>query len=464
MKEIDFGKIKMVHFMGIGGIGVSALARKMLMDKKRVTGSDKTETKITKELRKMGADIFIGHRKSNLNSFLRLCNDNGKTMRLLRSPIGPLSMTGSLHSVVIYSPAVETDNVELVEARKMGIPTLSYPEALGVISENYYTIAVSGTDGKTTTTAMLAKIFEKADLNPTVIIGSLFRKRKSNFIAGRSKYFIVEACEYKRAFLNLKPNILVITNINLDHLDYYKNLRDIQSAFRELVMKLGKKDYLVCDVNQPNVAPVIKGIKCQIIDYSNYFGGGLKLKIPGNHNLENAAACLAVATLVEINLGKARKTLGEFEGVWRRFEYKGKTKGETLVYDDYAHNPNEVRASLSGFREFFPDKKITVVFQPHLYSRTKFFLNDFARSFGDADEILLAPIYAAREKPSLGISSKILAKQIKKFNSRVFCFKDFRDILTRLKKNSDIGCRNMVIVTMGAGNVYKIGETLIKRK
>lgn len=444
MTRIDFGKIEGVYFLGAGGIGVSALARKMLLDGKAVFGSDRVETEITGELRKMGADIFIGHNLKNLDC--------------IKQKEG-----GFKNVVLIYSPAVEADNVELVKAREKGIPTLSYPEALGVISKDYYTIAVSGTDGKTTTTAMLAKVFEKENLDPTVIIGSLFKKRKSNFIAGQSKYFIIEACEYKRSFLNLQPKILVITNVNLDHLDYYKNLKDIQNAFRELVLKLGAEDYLVCDLNQSDIASAVKGAKCKVVNYADYFDKGLKLKIPGRYNLENAAACLAAADVVGIDLKIAREALGEFEGVWRRFEYKGKTKGGTLVYDDYAHNPNEVRAALGGFREFFPDKKIIVVFQPHLYSRTKFFLNDFAESFKEADEVLLAPIYAAREKPSAEISSEMLAEKIKKFNRNVFCFGGFEEILTRLKKNSDIGCRKMVIVTMGAGDVYKIGEMLTKR-
>lgn len=436
MKNLNFKKIKKVYFIGIGGIGVSALARKMLMDGKRVSGSDQTETEITKELRKIGADIFIGHRK------------------------GVIVQNLGKDGVVIYSPAIAENNVELVEAKKMGVSIFSYPEALGIISKDYYTVAVSGTDGKTTTTAMLAKVFEKANLDPTVILGSLFKRRKSNFIAGKSKYFIVEACEYKRSFLNLHPRILVITNIDLDHLDYYKDLKDIQNAFRELVLKLGPEDYLVCDTTQSSIEPVIKTAKCKIVDYSDYFNNGLKLKIPGKHNLENAAACLAVADIIGIDSKKARETLSDFSGVWRRFEYKGETEKGVLVYDDYAHNPKEVKASLRGFREFFPDKKITVVFQPHLYSRTKFFLNDFAESFNDVDEVFITPIYAAREKPDPSINSEILADRIKKFNPNVFCFKEFSDILVKLRKKT----KQDVIVTMGAGDVYKIGEELTKRK
>jgi len=435
MKNLNFHKIKKVHFLGIGGIGVSALARKMLIDGKCVSGSDQTETEITKELRKVGANVFIGHQKSNLNLSIK-------------------------EGIVVYSPAINEDNIELVEARKIGVPILSYPEALGIISKDYYTIAVSGTDGKTTTTAMLANVFEKANLDPTVVLGSLFKKRKSNFIAGEGKYFIVEACEYKRSFLNLHPRILVITNINLDHLDYYKDLKDIQSAFRELVLKLGPEDYLVCNITQPNIESVIKTAKCKIVNYSDYFNNDLKLKIPGKHNLENAAACLAVSDIVGIDLKKTRETLSNFDGVWRRFEYKGKTKEGALVYDDYAHNPKEVKASLSGFREFFPDKKITVVFQPHLYSRTKFFLNDFAESFNDVDEIFITPIYAAREKADPSINSEILARKIKKFNSNVFCFKKFNDILVKLRKKT----KQDLIITMGAGDVYKIGEELTKRQ
>ncbi len=337
---------------------------------------------------------------------------------------------------------------------------------LGTVSDGYYTVAVAGTHGKTTTTAMLAKVAIDAGLDPTVIVGSLLlstslgtsKSLESNLIVGNSNLFIVEACEYNRSFLDLKPNILVITNVDSDHLDYYKDLTDIQNAFTELANKLGEKDFLVCNPEDEKVAPAVKNVKCKIIDYSL---GNLipKLKVPGEYNQENAKAAFAIAEILKVEKEKTFSSLQEFEGVWRRFEYKGETQNGAEVYDDYAHHPTEIRAALRATHKKFPNRKIIVVFQPHLYSRTRLLLKDMADSFSDADEVLVAPIYAAREEEDLSINSSILAEEIEKNGKKAKSYKDFSEIEAYLRESAKKG---NIIITMGAGDIYKIAENLIK--
>ena len=425
----SFNKVKIVHFVGIGGIGISSIARMMLIRKKKVSGSDANDSEIVKELIKLGAKIKIGHKKENINPETDL---------------------------VIYSIAIPENNPELIKARGLKIKTTTYPETLGLISKDFYTIAISGTHGKTTTTAMTAKIFIDTGLKPTAVIGSLLKDTKSNFIAGNGKYFIVEACEYKRSFLNLEPKILAITNVDNDHLDYYKNLKDIQRAFSELASKITKDGFLVCNPSDPKVKPALKSTKCQIIDYTK-IKERLDLKFPGNHNIENAKVAFAIGKLANVKEQQIKKSLKNFSGTWRRFDFKGRTKTGALIYDDYAHHPTEIKATLKSFKEKFPEKRLVVIFQPHLFSRTKILLNDFAKSFKDADKIILAPIYAAREKEDKSIDSKMLAKKIKQEGKNVLALENFSKIVDYLMANAD---KNDVIITMGAGDIYKVAEKL----
>ena len=241
MKNIDLSKIKKAHFVGIGGIGVSAIARMMLAEGKIVSGSDVSDSSIIAELGKLGAKFFLGHSAENISSDVDL---------------------------IVYTPAVAADNPELKKAVDLGMPTFSYPEMLGLISKNKHTIAVSGAHGKTTTTAMIAKIIIDAGKDPTVIVGSLLKDQGSNFVAGKSEYFVVEACEYKKSFLNLNPKIIVITNIDNDHLDYYGNLENIKKAFGEFAAKLPEDGYLICDSSDKNLKEIIKSVKSEIIDYT----------------------------------------------------------------------------------------------------------------------------------------------------------------------------------------------------
>ncbi|MBI2108866.1 MAG: UDP-N-acetylmuramate--L-alanine ligase [Parcubacteria group bacterium] len=431
-KNLDLNSKKKIYFIGIGGIGMSALARMMLSKGKEVFGSDRSESLITKQLEEKGARIFIGQKEENITSDI---------------------------DVVVYTIAVEDSNPELKKARAFNIPTISYPEALGIISEGMFTIAVSGTHGKTTTTAMIGRVLSDAKKSPTMIVGSLLQEQKTNFVKGTSDLFIVEACEYKRSFLHLNPNILVITNIDDDHLDYYKDIADIQSAFSELARKVPADGFVVTNPHDSRVAPALKNVHAKIIDYTSQNKNGLKLRVPGEHNILNAQVALAVADILKIPREDVFATLADFKGTWRRFEYKGKTKNGALVYDDYAHHPTEIKATLKAARELFPDKKIIVIFQPHLYSRTKLLMGKFAKSFGDADEVIVAPIYAAREKEIMGVNSEALAEKIKEQGVRSVSLKDTESIVNYIKTNAKPGD---IIFTIGAGDIYKIGERLAK--
>ena len=430
MKNVDLSKIKKAHFTGVGGIGVSAIARMMLAEGKIVSGSDTSDSAIIDELRKLGAKIFIGHSADNVANDVDL---------------------------LVYTLAVTADNPELKKAVELGVPTFSYPEMLGLISKNKYTIAVSGAHGKTTTTAMTAKILINAGKDPTVIVGSLLKDQGSNFVAGKSEYFVVEACEYKKSFLNLNPKIIVIANIDNDPLDYYGNLENIKKAFGEFAAKLPEDGYLVCDPNDENLKDIIKNTNGKIIDYTKV-KNNFNLKIPGEHNIKNAQVAVAVAEILGVDFKKAKNYLESFEGTWRRFEYKGETKNGVLVYDDYGHHPTEIKATLKGARELYPKNKIIAVFQPHLYSRTKNHLAEFGKSFKDADLVAVSPIYAAREKNDSSINSEMLAEEIKKNNKTAICFNSFSEIENYIIANAD---KNSIVITMGAGDVYKISTNLI---
>lgn len=427
---MDLTAVKKVHFIGIGGIGISAIARMMLGEGKVVSGSDQSASEVTHELEKLGVAIFIGQRAENIPKDADL---------------------------IVYTIAVKDDNPELAEARRLGVPVLSYPEMLGLVTKEKYTIAVAGTHGKTTTTAMIAKIFLDAGLDPTVVVGSLLKDVQSNFIAGKSQYFIAEACEYRRSFLNLNPKVAVITNIDTDHLDYYKNLADIQSAFIELVGKLPSDGLLVCDTKHPNLAPVLSAARCEVVDYTQ-MTREFTLKVPGAHNVANAQAALAVAAHAGVDFLLAKEALERFAGTWRRFEYKGTTPNGALVYDDYGHHPTEIAATIAGAREAFPDKKLTVVFQPHLYSRTKLLLADFARVLSVADRVIITDIYAAREAADPAISGQLLAERVAGHNPNTIHQADFAAIVDQLKRAAG---PDDVIITMGAGNIFTIADDLV---
>jgi UDP-N-acetylmuramate--alanine ligase len=418
-----------IYFIGIGGIGISSIARMLLLEGKKVSGSDRDASKVTEELEKAGAHIVIGQKTENVPANCDL---------------------------IIYTVAIGQDNPEFVEAKRLGTKMLTYPETLNIISKEKYTIAVSGTHGKTTTTAMVAKVMIDNSLDPTVIVGSLIGN--SNFIMGKSKYLVVEADEYKKSFHNLEPSIMVITNIDEDHLDFYKDLADIQNSFLHLAQKLPADGFLICNTKLPNLQPVIKGVKCKVIDYSEITLAE-KLLVPGEHNRQDARAAVAVGQALGVDMVKANSAVAKFAGTWRRFEFKGKTDSGALIYDDYAHNPQKVKAALQGARELYPEKKIIVVFQPHLFSRTKLLLNEFAKSFNDVDEVILTPIFPAREAFDPTISSEILAGRVRAESKKeVKNFANFEAITEYLNASLK---KDDVLITMGAGEQYKIGDSLL---
>ncbi len=430
---LDLSKIKKVFFVGVGGIGISAIARMMLLEGKEVFGSDMSEGQITHELIEHGAKISFGQ------SFELIPKDA---------------------DLIVYTTAIKHYDPKLMEQIfNSGITAKSYPEMLSVVTDGKYTIAVSGTHGKTTTTAMIAKILMDADKDPSVIVGSLLKEHKSNLIVGKSEYFVVEACEYERSFLNIKPKILVITNIEADHLDYYKDIEDIKKAFSEMVLQTG--DVVVCSTEIIEQLGLEKsGLK--IIDYIKYLDSVPSMKVPGKHNRIDAAAAMAVSSIIGITEDSAQKSLSNFQGTWRRLELKGTTNKGVIVYDDYAHHPTEIKASLQALRELYKkgEKKITVLFQPHLYSRTKALFEEFTTAFNEADNVYLLPIFFAREEPDPTISSEILANAISKNVANTRSFSSFEEAEQFFHKLSLT--EGDIFVTMGAGQAYKVGDNLMK--
>jgi len=420
---------KNVHMVGIGGIGVSAVARLFRHAGAMVTGSDASPSPVTIALENEGISVAIGHNRDNV-------------------PIAA--------DLLVYSPAVVYENVERMVARERNIKELSYPEALGMVSFGKYTIAVSGTHGKTTTTAMLAQVL--ASLSPTTIVGSIINGRKTNFIAGDSKYFIVEACEYRRSFLALSPNIAVITNIDLDHLDYYQDIADIQKAFGEFAASVPKDGYVVCNPNDVKVQPILRGLTATIVDYTKMMPEArrIPLQLLGEHNILNAAVALTVALTMGVRSEVAVSALSSFGGTWRRLEEKGKTTGGAIVYDDYGHTPAEIRATLAALRAKYENERLTICFQPHLYSRTKILLDDFVTAFTDADDVIVTDIYASREDPDPSIDSTILAERIAAYKNVLYVPKP--DLEEVLKKRAEEGG---VILLAGAGDIYQLTPALL---
>ncbi len=434
MENREVSQLKKVFFYGIGGIGISAIARMMIEAGKVVVGQDTKDSENIAHLRELGAVVTIGQ---------------------------SIDAIPADTDLIVYSRAIEVLEPEFLKAIKaLTTPSLVYPEMLGLVSKDMYTIAVSGSHGKTTTTGMVAHMLMGLGADPTVVIGSFLQGTQSNFIQGKSKYFVVEADEYHRAFLNLHPNIVLITNIDLDHVDYYKDLDDIKSAYKTLVEKVPQDGYVVCDPANTDVQDIIKNVVCTVVDYKEYLFERV-LTIPGRHNQVDATLAYCVGHLLGYEKEAVDTALATFPGTWRRFEYKGKTTTGTLVYDDYAHHPTEVRASLQAFREKFPkgEYKLHVFFQPHLFSRTKALFTEFTTCFADADELILLPIFRAREVDDGSISSEILAKAIQQENIQALSFDEAK---TYLKNKKETLTDKDVIITMGAGEAYEIGDEVLK--
>ncbi|MEX0917362.1 MAG: Mur ligase domain-containing protein [Candidatus Paceibacterota bacterium] len=416
-----------IHFVGIGGIGMSALAQLLLDRGKQITGSDRSVSPTTELLEKKGISILIGDQDA--------------------LPEGI--------DVLVYSDAVHEDNKEREGAKEKGIPQLSYFEALGEVSKEMFTITVAGTHGKTTTTGMLGKMLIDAGENPTVVVGSIVKDFGSNYVKGRDDFLVVEGCEYKDHFLKIDSNILVITNIEFDHSDYFQSLEHVKDSFRKGVLTLPKEGVVVANMKDKNTRDVLTGVGVKVIDYTKE--NVPKLELIGSFNEMNAKAAKATAkAYANLSEEMLDDSLQTFKGTWRRFEYKGQTERGALVYDDYAHHPTAIRETLFAIREKFPDKKITIAFHPHLFSRTKSFFEEFAHELSKANKVILAPIYPAREEDTGEVSSDLLAEEIKKKNPDVLSLTTLAEIEEELNKAGE----EDLILTMGAGDIFKVADKI----
>ena len=426
-----------VHFIGIGGIGVSALAQYYLEKGHQVSGSDLNSSEITEFLRVKGARIYIGP-------------------QLARTVLANIDL-------VIYSPAVQKNNPELMAAKKLGIKCQSYPKALGELTKKYFTIAVSGTHGKSTTTAMIALILIRAGLDPTVIVGTKLKEFKnSNCRVGKSNYLVIEADEHFASFLNYWPKIIVLTNIEADHLDYYKNLQNLLKTFKEYISHLPKDGVLIFNKNDKNILEITKNYIGDTYGFSGKQNEAKKikniLKIPGEHNVYNALAALTLARVLKIPDKVTYKTLSEYKGAWRRFEIK-KLRSITVV-SDYGHHPTQIRATLKAAREKWPKRKIWLVFQPHQHQRTFYLFKDFVMVFKKAllkhwvNKCIITDIYGVAGREKKEIRKKVNSeKLVKAINKKDAIYLPKQKILNYLKKNLGGG---EVVIIMGAGDIYKL--------
>ncbi|QXM07218.1 UDP-N-acetylmuramate--L-alanine ligase [Crassaminicella indica] len=457
--DLDKHDVNHIYFIGIGGISMSAIAEVLLTFGYEVSGSDMKASSITEKLSKKGAKIYIGHNAHNLPS----CD------------------------LVVYTAAIKSDNPELVKAKKKNIPIVSRAEILGLLMKKFKkSIAVSGTHGKTTTTSMISIILEYSDFDPTILIGGELDQIGGNVKVGNREYFVTEACEYVGSFLKFFPSIGIILNIDKDHLDYFKDIDHIVDTFTAFARLIPKSGLLIAFKDDPNVEKVLSSVDCPIITYGsdascdywtenihfnengfadfdvfhkNSFLGSFSLNIPGKHNVNNALAAIACCHSLGVPIEKIIKNLKNFHGTHRRFDILGKL-GDITIVDDYAHHPTEIKATLKAAAKV-PHNKLWCIFQPHTYTRTKALLNDFANSFDQADKIIIADIYAAREKDTGEIHSKDLVKKIKSYNKNVIYMDNFEKIVAYVKDKAQ---PKDLVLTMGAGDIYKVGQMLLNKK
>lgn len=460
MYKIDFSHPCRVHFIGIGGISMSGFAELLHSMNFQVSGSDWHESKITKHLESLGIQVIYGQDEKNITKDL---------------------------DFVVYTAAVHPSNPEYKRAEELGIPMMERAVMVGQVMKNYSSaIAISGTHGKTTTTSIASHIFLEAGLDPTISVGGILEAIGGNIRIGHSEHFITEACEYTNSFLKFFPTVGLILNIEEDHMDFFKDLADIRHSFRNFAELIPAHGTLIINGDIENYEEITKGLSCRVLTYAldnpdadftadnisfDEMGRGsfdalvagekkghFTLGVVGRHNISNTLACLALASLYDINENTIQKALTAFHGTERRFEYKGECQGFTII-DDYAHHPTEIAATLSS-AEKYPHKTLWCVFQPHTYTRTRAFLKDFAKSLSMADKIILADIYAAREQDPGDISSRDLAEEINKLGKDVYYISDFQEIEKFILKNLVDGD---LLITMGAGNIVEIGENLIKQ-
>jgi len=422
-----------IFFCGIGGIGMSALARYAAQTGHSVWGSDSTASLLLQELESEGIKVFLTQRPENI----------------------PENCTE-----FIYSEAIPEDHPERLRARELGIPQKSYFEKLGEISQDFFTICIAGTHGKSGTTVMTGLALEAQGVDPTVFVGTkVFEWGKKNMRRGKSNILLVEACEYCESFLYLEPDVIVLTSIEPDHLDYYQTSEKYFTGFQKFVAKLPAEGMLVADFDLPEVQNIAAKFTGKKVTTGEFLAQVPGLLLPGEHYRQNAARVLALFSALELNLEIAQKSLAKYRGAWRRFEMKGEKNGITVI-DDYGHHPTEIQATLKTLCELYPDRKKWVIFQPHQYSRTADFLAEFAMSFSGVQEILIPNIYRVRDTEAdlERVSPEILVQEIAKnlaSGERVRYTDGFEKTVELLNAEAKSGD---VILTLGAGPVHEVGE------
>lgn len=459
MYQINFKDPIHIYFIGIGGISMSGLAEILLSEGFRISGSDRAPSPLTRKLEELGAVVYYGQREENLTLDI---------------------------DAAVYTSAIKPDNPEMTAAGRLHIPLLTRAQLLGQMMQNYkIPIAVSGTHGKTTTTSMISQILLENNSDPTLSIGGIYKPIGGNIRVGSSDLFVTEACEYTNSFLSFCPLISIILNIEEDHLDFFKDLEDIRRSFHAFARLLPADGTLIINGDITRCGELTDDLTCRIITYGSspdfdyypkditYDTSGcpsfhlmrasgkeevFSLKVPGEHNVYNALAAIALADLLGISDDVITQALLHNGGTDRRFEYKGKVNGFTII-DDYAHHPTEIRATLLAARNY-PHRRTWCVFQPHTFTRTKAFLSDFADALILSDEVILADIYAAREKDTLGISSQTLQQEIEKSGHRCYYFPSFEEIENFILENCT---KDDLLITMGAGDIVKVGENLLKK-
>lgn len=460
-----FRRIQHVHFVGIGGIGMSGIAEVLVNLGFRVSGSDLRRSPVTERLERLGAVIYEGHRAENV---------------------------GDAH-VVVRTTAAKDDNPELIEARSRALPVIARGEMLAeLVRLKRHAIAVAGSHGKTTTTSMIASVLAEAKLDPTIIVGGVVESLGTNAKLGGGEYVVCEADESDRSFLLLQPTVAVITNIDREHMDRYADMDDVCDSFASFANKVPFYGAAVLCLDDPHVQAILPEIErrrvtyglsaqadvsAHFVRYTEGFGAGFKvwrgtdevgeidLRVPGLHNIYNALAAVAVGFDLDIKFDEIRRGLASFTGVGRRFEFKGERAGVRVV-DDYGHHPTEIKATLAAakvgaarMRETTTGGRLVVLFQPHRYSRTKDQMTEFARSFNNADVLMVADIYAAGEEPIDGVTGEALVDAVKRFGHKdarhVGAIDDAAQALLEEVRAGDM------VITLGAGNVYRVGEKLL---
>ncbi|HEY3307711.1 MAG TPA: UDP-N-acetylmuramate--L-alanine ligase [Desulfuromonadaceae bacterium] len=454
-----YGHIEKIHFVGIGGIGMSGIAEVLLNLGYKVSGSDLRQSDTTERLAGIGGEIYIGHARQNLTNV----------------------------DVVVTSTAVQEDNPEVLEARERLVPVIPRAEMLAELMRMKYGIAIAGTHGKTTTTSMVATILTQGGIDPTIVIGGKLNTLGSNAKLGQGKFLVAEADESDGSFLKLSPTIAVVTNIDADHLDFYTGgISQIKDTFVDFINKIpfyGLAVLCLDDVNIADIIPLVKkrfvtyGLSAQadirathvklvggktsfVAHYKGYRMGEISFAMPGAHNVLNALACIAVAMELDIPFDQIQEGFATFGGVGRRFQVKGEIKG-IMVVDDYGHHPVEIKATLSAAKSGWPERRLVVAFQPHRYTRTKELFDDFVKCFYDADVLVLTDIYAASEEPIPGISAEALVNTIKKHGQRDVTYIADRESLPEYL--SSIVQPGDIVMSLGAGNIWQAGEGLLKR-